>query len=58
MIFYSCFYQQLWIKWVYIQIGNDSGHIGQTHSQFPKYLWMSHPECNANQIGILDNLFD
>ena len=25
------FYQQLWIKWVCIHIGNNSGHIGETH---------------------------
>ena len=40
MIFYLCFYHQLWVKWVCIDIGNSSGHIGQTHSRFPKYLWM------------------
>ena len=58
MIFYLCFYHQLWVKWVCIDIGNSSGHIGQTHSRFPKYLWMFDTECNAHQIDILDNLFD
>ena len=57
MIFYLCFYQQLWIKWVCIYIGNNPGHIRQTHSWFPKYLWMFDTECNAHQSGILDNLF-
>ena len=57
MIFYLCFYHQLWVKWVLIHIGNCSGHIGQTHSRFPKYLSMSDTECNANQSYILDNLF-
>ena len=58
MIFYLCFYHQLWVKWVRIHVGNSSGHIGQTHSQFQKYLWMSDTECNAHQSYILDNLFD
>ena len=40
MTFKSCFYNQLWIKWVSIHIGNNSGHIEQTHLQFPKCLWM------------------
>ena len=40
VIFYLCFYHQLWVKWACIDIGNSSGHIGQTHSRFPKYLWM------------------
>ena len=40
MIFYLCFYHQLWVQWVCIDIGNSSKHIGRTHSQFPKYLWM------------------
>ena len=40
MIFYLCFYHQLWVKWVCIDIGNSSGYIRQTHSRFPKYLWM------------------
>ena len=30
MIFYLCFYHQLWVKWVCIHIGNSSEHIGQT----------------------------
>ena len=38
--FYLRFYHQLWVKWLCIDIGNSSGHIGQTHSRFPKYLWM------------------
>ena len=58
MIFYLCFYHQLWVKWVYIDIGNSSGHIGQTHSRFPKYLWMFDTECNVHQIDIFDNWFD
>ena len=58
MIFYLCFYHQLWVKWVCIDIGNSSGHIGQTHSRFPKYLWMFDTEWNAHQIDILDNLFN
>ena len=40
MIFYLCFYHQLWVRWVCIDIENSSGHIGQTHSRFRKYLWM------------------
>ena len=32
MIFYWCFYHQLWVKWVCILIENSSGHIGQGHS--------------------------
>ena len=58
MIFYLCFYHQLWVKWVCIDIGNSSGHIGQTHSRFPKYLWMFRTEWNAHQIDILNNLFN
>ena len=27
MIFYFCFYHQLWVKWLCIDIGNSSGHI-------------------------------
>ena len=56
MIFYLCFYHQLWVKWVCIDIGNSSGHIGQTHSRFPKYLWMFDTEWKAHQFDILDNL--
>ena len=40
VIFYLCFYQQLCVKWVCTDIENSSGHIGQTHSRFPEYLWM------------------
>ena len=58
IIFYLCFYHQLWVKWVCIHIGNSSGHIGQTHSRFPKYLWMFDTEWNAHQIDILGNFFD
>ena len=58
MIFYLCFYHQLWVEWVCIHNGNSSGHIGQTNSQFPKYLWMFDTEVNAHQIDILDNLLD
>ena len=36
MIFYICFYHQLWVKWLCLDIGNSSGHIVQTHSQFRK----------------------
>ena len=35
-----CFYHQLWVKWACIQIGNSSGHTGQTHSQLQKCLWI------------------
>ena len=38
IIFTLCFSHQLWVKWVYIHVGNSSGHIGQTHSRFPKCL--------------------
>ena len=34
MTFNLCFHHQLWVKLVCIHIGNSSGHIGQTHSQF------------------------
>ena len=37
MISYLCFYHQLWVKWVYIHIGNS---CGQTHSRFAKNLSM------------------
>ena len=57
MIFYLCFYNQLWVKWVCTHIGNI-GHIGQTHSQFGKYLWIFDTEYNSHQIDILDNLLD
>ena len=40
MTFDLRFYQQLWVKWVRIHIGNNSGHIVQTHLQFLKRLWM------------------
>ena len=56
MIFYLCFCHQLWVKWVYLDIGNSSGRIGQTHSRFPKYLRMFDTEWNAHQTDILDNL--
>ena len=42
----------------YIHIGNSSGYMGETHSQFPKYLCMFDTEWNAHQINILDDLFD
>ena len=42
----------------YIHIGNSSGYMGETHSQFPKYLCMFDTEWNAHQIKILDDLFD
>ena len=58
MIFYLCFYHQLWDKWVCMHIGNSSGHIGQIQSRFPKYLWMYDTEWNAHQIDVLDNFFD
>ena len=35
----TAFNHQLWVKWVCIHIGDSSGHIGQTHLRFPKYLW-------------------
>ena len=28
MIFYWCLYHQLWVKWLCIDTGNSSGHIG------------------------------
>ena len=40
MIFDLCFNHQLRVKWVCIHIENNSGHIEQTHLQFPKYLWL------------------
>ena len=40
MTFNLCFYQQLWVKWVFIHIGNNSSYIEQTHFQFQKCLWM------------------
>ena len=52
MIFYLCFYHQLWVRWVCIDIGNSSEHIGQNHSRFPKYLWMFDTEWNPHQIEI------
>ena len=58
MIFYLCFYHQLWVKWVCMDIENSSGYTGQTHSRFPKYLCMFDTEWNAHQIDILDNLFN
>ena len=58
MIFYLRFYHQLWVKWVCIDIGNNSGHIEQTHSRFSKYMWMSDTEWKAHQIDILDNLLN
>ena len=48
MIFYLCFYHQWKVKWVCIDIGNSSGHIGRTNSQFPKYLWMFDTEWNVH----------
>ena len=38
IIFYLCFYHQLWVKWGCLDIGNSSGHIGQIHSRFQKYM--------------------
>ena len=38
MTFNLCFYHPLWVKWVFIHTENSSGHIGQTHSRFPKCL--------------------
>ena len=58
MTFYLCFYHQLWVKWVFIDIGVSSGHTEQTHSWFPKYLWMFGTESRGHQIDILDNLFN
>ena len=52
IFFYLCFYHQLWVKWVCIRIKNSSG---QTHSRFPKYLWIFDTKWNAHQIYILDN---
>ena len=58
MIFYFCFYNQLWVKWLCIDIVNSSGHAGQTHSRFPKCMWIFDTEGNAHQIDILGNLFN
>ena len=58
MILYSCFYHQLWVKWIFIHIRNSFGYIGQTHSRFPKCLWMFDTEWNAHQIDILDYFYD
>ena len=58
MTFDLIFYHQLSVKWIFIHIGNNSGHIEQTHMQFPKCLWIFHTKLNANEIGILDKLFD
>ena len=51
--FNLCFYYQLWVKWLCIHIGNNSGHIGQTLIRFPKCLWIFNTEWNAHEIGIL-----
>ena len=58
MTFNLCFYHQSCVKWICIDIVNGSGHIGQTHSLFSKFLWVFDTELNAHQIGIVDNLFD
>ena len=44
MIFDLCFYQQLCVKWVCTDIENSSGHVRQTHSRFPEYLWIFYTE--------------
>ena len=38
--FQLMFYHQLWVKWVCMHIENSSEHIEQSHSRFPKCLWM------------------
>ena len=62
MVFYHDFLLMLLspngVKWVCIHTGNSSGYIGQTHSRFPKYLWMFDTESNPQQTDILDNLFN
>ena len=58
MTFNSCFHHHLWVKLVCIHIGNSSGYITQTHSRFPKWLWMFDTEWNAHRIDIFENLFD
>ena len=58
MTFNLCSYHQLWVKWVFIYIGNSPGHIGQTHTPFPKCQWMFDTELNAYQFAILNNFFD
>ena len=58
MIFYFCFYHQLWVKWLCIDIRNSSGRIGQTHLRFPNYPLMFDTEQNAHQMDIFDNLFN
>ena len=52
MTFNSCFHHQLWVKLVCIHIGNSSGYITQTHSRFPKWLWMFDTEWNTHRIDI------
>ena len=52
MSFYLCFYYQLWVKWLCIDTRSSCGHIGQTHSRFPKYMWMFRTERNFHQIAI------
>ena len=42
-------------KWVCIHIGNSSAHIGQTHSRFPKYLWLL--TMNARHIKLTSLIF-
>ena len=57
MIFYLCFYHQLWFKWVCIDIGNSSGYIRQTHSRFPKYLTLNerHIQLTSLIICLINN---
>ena len=40
MTFDLSFHNQLWVKWVCIHIGNNSGQIEQTHLRFLIWLWM------------------
>ena len=58
MTFNLSFYHQWWVKWICIHIVNSSGLIGQTHSWFPKFLWMFVTEWNVHQIAILDNFLN
>ena len=55
MTFNLCFHHQLCVKWVCIHIGNNSGHVGQTHSRFPKCLWMF-PEMHIKLASLIISL--
>ena len=58
MTFNLRFYHQLWVKWVCIHTGNSSEHIGQTHTRFPKCLWMFDTEWNVHRVDIFEISFN